>query len=299
MTHLPLPERTDSQKVVGGFYPLQKQELIALRQAKLINNVAYVHLALRYENPFCDRPIEIVAKEFALRWLLPESSLYEALGKLRKLEAIIVKAGKLLVQWAHSQQESDSENPELITESQNELQDVITDSEIPENQCPKPLLEKDFISPQTIQTIQTNKTRAVSEKNAEETAPTDVTPKLPSPQQTQTSAQKDDFQIPQDLQGKLQQLNIPLDTRVRTALSNHDLSQAYGALAHIERTWETINNPRSIFLFQISRQPVEPMGTRLPVKTAADWQWDLEYIKRMYPTTWQEAAAYFGVEVFP
>ncbi len=54
MTYIPVPERTDNQKVVGGFYPLQKSELMALRKTKLINNAAYVHLALRYENPFCD-----------------------------------------------------------------------------------------------------------------------------------------------------------------------------------------------------------------------------------------------------
>ncbi len=41
---IPTPQRTNN-KVIGEFYPLQKEELIALRQAKLINNTAFIHLA--------------------------------------------------------------------------------------------------------------------------------------------------------------------------------------------------------------------------------------------------------------
>ncbi len=33
--------------------------------------------------------------------------------------------------------------------------------------------------------------------------------------------------------------------------ATHHNSQAYGAVAHIENTRETINNPRGVFLFQI------------------------------------------------
>jgi hypothetical protein len=87
MTTIPVPQRTNNQKVSGTFYPLQKEELMALRKSRLINNAAYVHLALRFENPFCDRPIELAPKEFALRWTIPESSVYEALGRLKKLES--------------------------------------------------------------------------------------------------------------------------------------------------------------------------------------------------------------------
>ncbi|MGV2830818.1 hypothetical protein [Myxosarcina sp. GI1(2024)] len=70
---IPVPQRVNN-KLSEEFYPLQKEELIALRKAKLINNAAYVHFALRAENPFCDRPVQIVPKEFALRWQIPEVS---------------------------------------------------------------------------------------------------------------------------------------------------------------------------------------------------------------------------------
>jgi len=81
---IPKPQRDDRGRVQGEFYPLQKAELLALRKSKLINNAAFVHLALRYENPYCNRPITIIPKEFALRWQIPESSVYEAIAKLKE-----------------------------------------------------------------------------------------------------------------------------------------------------------------------------------------------------------------------
>jgi hypothetical protein len=80
ITNIPTAQKVNN-KLQGVFYPLQKEELIALRQAKLINNTAFVHLALRYENPFCDRPIEIIPKQFALTWNIPESSIYKAIAQ--------------------------------------------------------------------------------------------------------------------------------------------------------------------------------------------------------------------------
>jgi hypothetical protein len=198
ITNIPTPQRTNN-KVIGEFYPLQKDELIALRQAKLINNAAFVHLALRYENPFCDRPVEILPKEFALRWSIPESSVYEAIGRLKKLGVLLVKTGKVIVEWVKDKiniplvdlsQESNSENQETLQDSrihsevsedlwdsgtnsemsekilrsQNNLRDPIINSEMSENRSLKPLSIKDSDSLQTIQTIQTNQTGAVVEK---------------------------------------------------------------------------------------------------------------------------------------
>lgn len=88
---IPKPQRDDTRKVTGEFYPLQKAELIALREAKLINNAAFVHLALRFENPWCDRKITVIPKEFGMRWGIPESSVYEAIAKL--------KAAGFLPEW--------------------------------------------------------------------------------------------------------------------------------------------------------------------------------------------------------
>jgi hypothetical protein len=61
---------------------------------------------------------------------------------------------------------------------------------------------------------------------------------------------------------KLEELRIPLDNQVRSAIARHDISQAYGAAAHVENTWDTINNPRSVFLYQLPKQPIEKLGSR-------------------------------------
>ena len=108
IANIPTPLRNNN-KVKGEFYPLQKQELIALRKAKLINNTAFVHLALRYENPFCDRPVQIIPKEFALSWNIPESSIYKAIAQLKKLGLILIKSGKLLIEWISKSEEKISE----------------------------------------------------------------------------------------------------------------------------------------------------------------------------------------------
>ncbi|MGB5712745.1 MAG: hypothetical protein WBM44_17770, partial [Waterburya sp.] len=95
---IPVPQRINN-KLSEDFYPLQKEELIALRKAKLINNAAYIHLALRYENPFCDRPVQIIPKEFALRWRIPEVSVYKAIARLKELGILNIKSGKLIIDW--------------------------------------------------------------------------------------------------------------------------------------------------------------------------------------------------------
>ena len=69
-------------------------------------------------------------------------------------------------------------------------------------------------------------------------------------------------EIPADLKEKLRELEIPLDRKVLSAIASHDISQAYGAAAHIENTWHTITKPRSVFLYQLPKQPIEKLGSR-------------------------------------
>lgn len=120
-TYIPQPKRDRNGRVQGDFYPLQREELMALHKAKIIHNAAYVHLALRSENPFCDRPIPVNFKQFSKRWKMKESSLYEAIGRLKEEKLIETSDGKVNILWTtYSQQEQDSENPESILEVQNE-----------------------------------------------------------------------------------------------------------------------------------------------------------------------------------
>ncbi|WP_189523561.1 hypothetical protein [Nostoc sp. PA-18-2419] len=170
---IPKPQRDDEGKVQGEFYPLQKAELMALRKAKLINNAAFIHLALRYENPWCDRKIIVIPKEFGMRWQIPESSVYEAIAKLKEASAINIKSGRITIEWANSQQcefddsqqdddsgnpenfwksRNDSENPEKITESQKKFWKFRKNSGSSENRASKPSTGKDSTTLQTIQT---------------------------------------------------------------------------------------------------------------------------------------------------
>jgi len=170
---IPKPQRDEQGRVQGEFYPLQKAELIALRKTKLINNSAFVHLALRYENPFCDRPITVIPKEFSLRWQMPESSVYEAIAKLKDSHAINIRSGRVTIEWAYSQEEefndsqqednsgnpeifwiprNDSENPEKIPETQKKFRKPRKNSGSSENRASKPSTGKDSTTLQTIQT---------------------------------------------------------------------------------------------------------------------------------------------------
>ncbi|MGK7887317.1 MAG: hypothetical protein AB4057_22145, partial [Crocosphaera sp.] len=79
--------------------------------------------------------------------------------------------------------------------------------------------------------------------------------------------------IPEDLISKLKDLGISLDGEVRRAIADHDISQAYGAIKHVENTWETINNPRGVFLHQIPNQRVQK-GPKPISENFLEWyQW--------------------------
>ena len=333
---IPVPQRNNN-KLIEDFYPLQKEELMALREVKLINNAAYVHLALRYENPYCDRPVEIIPKEFALRWRIPESSVYKAIAKLKELGILNIKSGKLVIDWIIKPDNKPANvEPEPVTEaiavndfshpaenyqiqqkiirSDNSFSHSAKNSPIRENRGLKPLSDIGSETLQTIQTFQTNQTQVegdatffeneeqpktevvreiVRSSQALEMNSSDATsqsqevkeekklvsndesvgqstrgvvqekPKIISPSKKfGTSDKPKSVELPEDLKEKLQELEIPLDKQVRKAIASHHISQAYGACAHVENTWDTINNPRSVFLYQLPKQPIEKLGSR-------------------------------------
>ena len=303
---IPIPQRINN-KLSEDFYPLQKDELMALREVKLINNAAYVHLALRYENPFCDHPVQIIPKEFALRWRIPESSVYKAIAKLKDLGVLNIKSGKLVIDWIIKPDKPVNVEPEPVTEdiaesdnskpvnnsqiqqkiirSDNSVSDPAKNYQIRENQGLKPLVDIASSIPQTLQTLQTNQTRGGQEKtfSQEEVVQKQVQKTEDKPEVTtdkenglvrQSTAEvvqektkiispsKKSADIPLDLKEKLEELEIPLDNRVRKAIASHDISQAYGAAAHVENTWDSINNPVSVFLYQLPKQPIERLGSR-------------------------------------
>jgi hypothetical protein len=80
--------------------------------------------------------------------------------------------------------------------------------------------------------------------------------------------------IPEELLDKAEALGIPLDDiEVRVAISSHHLSQLAGVLAEIDNRAEEIKRRREYFLVRLPDMPVEKLGSRLPVVTAADFKW--------------------------
>jgi hypothetical protein len=100
------------------------------------------------------------------------------------------------------------------------------------------------------------------------------------------------------LKNNLEELEIPLDSKVLKAISSHHISQAYGAVAHVEKTWEIIDNPKSIFLYQLPKQLQERLGCQGDVRTARDFGgYTIEHLKKMYGNKWQKAARHYGVVI--
>lgn len=157
---------TSGQIKKDWHYPLKAEELRTLKDRGLINNATLVYFILKLKNPWCDRPVKVNPLELAVEWEIPESSVYEAIGKLKEAEVIQINEAEIVITWpAHSQQDilsgnpesfqdsrMDSEIPESILENQNKFQDSRMDSEIPENRSSKPAPDKASIPPQTVQT---------------------------------------------------------------------------------------------------------------------------------------------------
>jgi hypothetical protein len=149
-----------------------------------------------------------------------------------------------------------------------------------------------------------NQTQDLTTESITEILPTSEEEKKEEPDRNEQSEDKSprpsgqmgkEIDIPDDLATKLEELEIPLDKKVRKAIASHHISQAWGAVNHVQNTWETIDNLRSVFLYQIGKQPIERMGSASEYR-ASDI--DLDYLKFIYPNSWKEAAAHFGIEEF-
>ncbi len=82
-------------------------------------------------------------------------------------------------------------------------------------------------------------------------------------------------QIPEELISKANRLGIPLDDiEVRVAITTHHLSQFVGILNEIENRFAEIRRVREYLLVRLPDIPVEQLGSRLPIYTAADFEWN-------------------------
>jgi hypothetical protein len=81
--------------------------------------------------------------------------------------------------------------------------------------------------------------------------------------------------IPPEILTKAERLGIPLaDIEVRVAITTHHLSQFIGILNEIEQRFVEIRRVREYLLVRLPDMPIEQLGSRLPVYTAADFEWN-------------------------
>jgi hypothetical protein len=81
--------------------------------------------------------------------------------------------------------------------------------------------------------------------------------------------------IPVEILTKADRLGIPLDDiEVRVAITTHHLSQVIGILNEIEQRFEEIRRVREYLLVRLPDIPIEQLGSRLPLYTAADFEWN-------------------------
>ncbi len=85
-------------------------------------------------------------------------------------------------------------------------------------------------------------------------------------------------QLPHNLSStilkQLKECHIPLDDlEVRVALANYHHSQVVGVLNEIKNRYAEIRRYREYFLMRLPQQPIEELGSRLPLCQASDFDW--------------------------
>ncbi|MBH8566768.1 hypothetical protein I8748_32230 [Nostoc sp. CENA67] len=162
-TTIPRPQRSDKGRIVGEFYPLQRAELLALRDSDLARGPFYVHLCMRFENPWCDRPFAISVGQFCKRWHIPESNFYRAISKLQEMQILDWEPREIFFYWKSPT--SENQFPVVGDSPSSGSNSPSSGSEIPSSESnspssgnlrsPEPLIDKAF-SDDEIQTIQIN-----------------------------------------------------------------------------------------------------------------------------------------------
>lgn len=263
-------------RVQGDFYPLQKVELIALRKAKLINNTAFVYLAIRYQHPFSDRPIRVRTKEFTFEWGIPESSLYEAIATLKREKVIKIHTRELVIEW-NSQQAENSENPESTLGSHNPFRDLRENSEVPEKPASKansrkgsgqrsPQTFKDFKPPERTGCVENYEQEGSKPNLDQATIPQSKAQVNPEENATPLSKhpEREDAALPPLLQkAKAAGVNLQ-DSKLQQAIATFPERVPTALAALIEKPSGTVRSPTR-FLESAIRENWQPETSINPV----------------------------------
>ncbi|MBD2770684.1 hypothetical protein [Iningainema tapete] len=111
-------EQSNQEDTNEKFYALRASELKSLHNAGILNNSSLIFFALKLKNPWCDRPLKVNPLTFSLEWDVPESSVYEAIAKLKDQQLVEIEKAEFIIRWkSHSQEGELSDNPESFQES--------------------------------------------------------------------------------------------------------------------------------------------------------------------------------------
>lgn len=273
-----------------------------LLDPKLPGNVFRVWLYLSKLDPFGDRGRRLpTLEQIACHLKISVDTVRRSLAKLEELGFIVIdhlKTKSFVNSWKNFKSGLENIRAKFFS-SQHECKIKSTDKISPAAvqdkphlcnfQEPKPLLDKDYEIPQTLQTFDLPQTeKEVEKKNLEEqvsneevevSAEEEADDDESTPPQTAEKVETDNnivkearkvtpavtqnkHKTPQDLLERLRISEVKTSEQVLLKISQHHISQAYGAIAHVENTFATIKDPTAIFLFQLPKQPVEKMGQR-------------------------------------
>ncbi len=82
---IPQPKKSDSGKLLGIFYPLTRDELLAWKENGMFKGAAYLGLCLRCDNPFFDKAIKVNVEKFCERWRIGVSQYFKSLRRLKEI----------------------------------------------------------------------------------------------------------------------------------------------------------------------------------------------------------------------
>lgn len=272
----------------SNFYALTPEVAETLRQAKLTAAEWRIWSYLVGLDPWGDRYIEVETLDILQQCECSKATFYRAMGKFQEIGLFDFQAKlsfKNEAGFSKSVSKTRTESQNCETSLKNETPSLKNETAVAEMRKPEP----ETPTQQGFQKLSDSSDLQTYKPPTERVAGTKSEIKKP---------ELTGKEIPTDLRRKLEQLEIlkgtQADARVLRAIASRDISQAYGAAAHVERSFESCSNPIGVFLFQLPRQPIEKLGPVHPVRSAADFQMPLASIKQMYRDKWREAAIAFG-----
>ena len=164
----------DNKIIPNQFHALTIKELRALQAAKVLHNAGYVYLYLKCLNPFNDKKLTFSSKQLAFELGIPESSLSDALNRLKaeglikitnnffSVELVLAENSESRCQQQsvngnpyngeYTNNKRQSEKPYSKTESRTAKRNPVSQNGIPNSETPKPAPETDRERSKTIQT---------------------------------------------------------------------------------------------------------------------------------------------------